>query len=199
MCPVNAGGDPGAATAEVTLYAVSIQIMTGAAIKRARTVKSGLIFVDPGLPQIVNVAVVATCRIISKRSVQIMTAATGFVFRGQTWIIVRRFAMVPDYARRNLGAGRPEVALGAVSIQIMTGGTIKRACAMEIGLVFIEPRLPGWMGMAVMAAYRIISERTIKIMAGCTSIVGFNKDLIIMGDLAMCPVNARGHLAAVGA
>jgi len=63
-----------------------------------------LVFVEPGLPQIVNVAVVATFRPVAKRSVQIMTAATGFVFRGQTWIIMRRLAMVPDYAGGHLAA-----------------------------------------------------------------------------------------------
>jgi len=129
----------GAGRPEVALDAVSIQIMTGAAIKRASAMEFCLVFVEPGLAQIMNVTVMAACRIISKRSVQIMTAATGFVFRGQTRIIVRRFAMVPGYAGRHLAAGRPEVALGAVSIQIMTGAAIKRAVPVESSLLFIEP------------------------------------------------------------
>ena len=55
------------------------------------------------------------------------------------------------------------------------------------------------MGVAVMAACRTIAERTIKIMAGCTSIIGFNKYLIIMGGRAVCPVDAGGDLGAAAA
>ena len=70
---------------------------------------------------------------------------------------------------------------------------------MEFSLLFIEPRLPVWMGVAIMAACRFIAERTIKIMAGSTSIVGINKDLVIMGGRAMCPVNAGGYPGAAAA
>ena len=54
--------------------------MTGAAVKRAVAVEFSLVFVEPGLAQVVNVAVVAACRIIAERAVKVMTAAAGFVF-----------------------------------------------------------------------------------------------------------------------
>ena len=129
----------GPGRAEVALDAVSIQIMTGAAIKRASAMEFCLVFVEPGLAQIVNVAVVAACRSISKRSVQIMTFATGFVFRGQIWIIVRRLAMVPDYAGRHLAAVGAKMTLDAVSVQIMTGTTFKSAGTVKICLFFVKP------------------------------------------------------------
>jgi len=70
---------------------------------------------------------------------------------------------------------------------------------VEFSLLFIEPRLPGWMGMTIVAACRFISERSVQIMAGCTSIVGINKDLVLMGGRAMCPVNAGGYPGAAAA
>ena len=79
-----------------------------------------LFFVEPGLAQIVNVAVVAAFRPVVKRPVQVMTAATGFVFCSQTRIIVQRRTMVPDYTGGHLGTGRPEVTLDAVAFEVMT-------------------------------------------------------------------------------
>ena len=90
--------------------------MTGAAIKRASAMEFCLVFVEPGLAQIMNVTIMAICRSIAERAIKIMTAATGFVFRGQPRIIVRYLAMVPDYARGHFAAVGAEMALNAFSI-----------------------------------------------------------------------------------
>ncbi len=80
MVPIAPGGNLGAARAEMALSTVGIQIMAGAAVKRAVAVEFSLVFVEPWLSQVVNVAVMAIFRIIAERAVKIMTDAAGFVF-----------------------------------------------------------------------------------------------------------------------
>ena len=199
MGPIAACGHLGAAAAEMTLHAFSIQIMAGAAIKRALAVESSLVFVKPGLPHIVNVAVVAICRSIAERAIKIMAAAAGFVFRGQPRIIVRRVAMIPGYTCGHLGAAAAEMALNAFSIQIMAGAAIKGACAVESSLVFVKPGLPQIVNVAVVAICRSIAERSIKIMAAATGFVFRGQPRTIVRRGAMVPGNACGHLGAAGA
>ena len=116
MVPDYARGHLAAVGAEMTLNAFSIQIMTGGTIKRASAMEFCLVFVEPGLAQIMNVTVMAICRIIAERAIKIMTAATGFVFRGQSRIIVRRLAMVPGYTCGHLAAIGAEMTLNAFSV-----------------------------------------------------------------------------------
>jgi len=180
----------------MTLTAFSVQIMTGTTFKDTRTVESGLIFIQPILSLGVDVAIMTACRIISKRSVQIMTAATGFVFRGQTWIIVRRLAMVPDYACGHLAAVGVEMALGAVSIQIMTGTTFKGTRTVKSGLIFVEPLLSLGMGVAIMTACRIIAVRAIQLVTLDTNSVWSGQAEFIMGNGAVLPIHSIWNLAA---
>ena len=61
---------------------------------------------------------------------------------------------VPRYFR-TIGT---KVALGALNAEVMAIGAIQGTGAVKFSLVSIEPRLPGWMGMAVMATCRIIPK-----------------------------------------
>ena len=149
--------------------------------------------------RMIVVTIVTTGRIIAKAAVQIVTRDTDGFLIDEPLLVMGHVGMRPGDSGRHFRTIRTKVALEAFDAEVMAFGTIQSAVAVEFRLVFIEPRLPGWMGVAVMAAYRIISERAIKIMAGCTSVVSFNKYLIIMGDRAMCPIDAGGHLAAIGA
>ena len=181
MGPIASFWHHGTVGTEMTLHAFSIQIMAIGTIKRACAVESSLVFVEPGLPQVVNVAVVAACRSIAERAIKIMTGCAGIVGINKDLIIMRDFAMVPGYACGHLGAAAAEMTLDAVGIQIMAVGTIQSACAVESGLVFVEPWLPQIVNVAVMAACRSIAERAVEIMAGCAGGVGIKKELIIMG------------------
>ena len=120
MCPVDAGGNPGAAIAEVTLSALSIQIMTGTTIKGTGTVKPGLIFVQPVLSHGMDMAIVAACRTISERAIKIMACQAHRVLHGENHIVMGNSAVLPVASHRNPGPGRPEVTLAAFSIQVMT-------------------------------------------------------------------------------
>ena len=128
-----------------------------------------------------------------------MTSDTDGFLIDEPLLVMGHAAMRPGDSGRHFRTIGPEVALGASDAEVMAIRATQSAVPVEFCLVFVEPRLPGWMGMAVMAAFRIIFERTIKIMAGCTSIVGINKDLVIMGGRAMCPVNAGGYPGAAAA
>ena len=60
VLPVASRRNPGPGRSEVTLAAFSIQIMTGTTFKGTRTVKSGLIFIQPGLAQGMIVVAIMT-------------------------------------------------------------------------------------------------------------------------------------------
>ena len=63
----------------------------------------------------------------------------------------------------------------------MAVNTVKGAGAVEPGLVFVEPWPAQVMDVAVVAACRVIAERAVKLMTGCTGGVGIDKELVIMG------------------
>ena len=171
VLPVASRRNLGSGRSEMALGTFSIQIMTGGTFKGTRTVKICLFFVKPLLAFGMGVTVMAICRSIAVRAIKIMTAATGFVFRGQPRIIVRRFAMVPVNARGHLAAVGAKMTLDAFSIQIMTGAAIKRARTVKFSLVFVEPGLPQIMNVTVMAICRSIAVRAIKIMTTATGFV----------------------------
>ena len=91
------------------------------------------------------------------------------------------------------------MALGALGAEVMAVNTIQGAVAVEISLVFVEPWLPGRMGVAVVAICRIIAERAVEVMTGCAGNVGINKELIIVRCVAMVPGNSCGNLGAAAA
>ena len=158
MCPIAARRHLAPAGAEMALNAFCVQVMAGTAIKRTCAVESGLVLVEPGLPQVVDVAVMAIFRIIAKGAVEIMAAAAGLVLRSQHRVIVGRVTVVPVNACRHLGSAGAEVALNAFGIEIMTGATIQSTGAVESGLIFIQPRPSGGVDVAVMTACRSIAE-----------------------------------------
>jgi len=82
-------------------------------------VESGLVLVKPGLPQFVNVAVMAAGRVIAVRTVEIMAGCAGGVGINKDLIIMRRVAMVPVYARRHLASAGAEMTLNALCVQVM--------------------------------------------------------------------------------
>ena len=139
VLPGRSGRHPGPGRAEVALAAFSIQIMTGTTFKGTRTVKPGLIFVQPFLSHGMDMAIVAARRTISERAIKIMACQAHRVLHGENHIVMRNGAVLPVASSRNPGPGLPEVALAAFSIQIMTGTTFKGTRTVKICLFFVKP------------------------------------------------------------
>ena len=115
----------------MTCRAVAVEVMAVSAIEVAGAVKFSLVSIEPRLPGRMGMAVMAIFRSVAKGPVDIVALVADAVLLGQRCQVMGRIAVLPDCSRRNLGAVRPEVALGAFSIQIMTGDTFKGTRAVK--------------------------------------------------------------------
>ena len=143
-----------------------------------------------------GVAVMAIFRRIAIGPIDIVTLAADVILLGQRCKVMGCITVLPGCSRRNLGAGRPEVALDAVSIQIMTGGTFKGTRTVKILLFFVKPLLAFGMGVAVVAVFRTGSVRIGQLMALDTDSVRSGQSEFFMGNGAVLPIHSIRDLAA---
>ena len=155
-----------------------------------------LFFVKPLLAFGMGVAVMAIFRRIAIGPIDIVTLAADVILLGQRCKVMGCITVLPGCSRRNLGAGRPEVALDAVSIQIMTGGTFKGTRTVKILLLFVKPLLAFGMGVAVVAVFRAGSVRIGQLMALDTDSVRFGQAEFFMRNGAVLPIHSLWDLAA---
>jgi len=143
-----------------------------------------------------GVTVMAICRSIAERAIKIMTCQAYRVLLGENHSAVGNGAVLPVASRRNLGSGRSEMALGAFSIQIMTGTTFKGTRTVKICLFFVKPLLAFGMGVTVMAICRSIAVRSIQFVALDTDSVRPGQAEFFMGNGAVLPIHSIWDLAA---
>ena len=155
-----------------------------------------LFFVEPRPPGWMCVTVMAICRSIAERAIKIMARQAHRVLLGENHSAVGNGAVLPVASRRNLGSGRSEMALGAFSIQIMTGGTFKGARTVKSRLIFVQPLPSFGMGVTVMALLRIIAVRSIQFVALDTDSVRPGQSEFFMGNGAVLPIHSIWDLTA---
>ena len=176
--------------------AVAIEVMAIRAIEVAGAVEFSLVFIEPRLPGWMGVAVMTIFRSVAKSPIDIMALVTDAILLGKRCKVMGCISVLPGCSRRNLGAGRPEVALDAVSIQIMTGGTFKGTRTVKILLLFVKPLLAFGMGVAVVAVFRAGSVRIGQLMALDTDSVRFGQAEFFMRNGAVLPIHSLWDLAA---
>ena len=119
--------------------AVAFEVMAIRATQIAGAVEFSLVFIEPRLPGWVGVAVMAIFRRVAKSPIDIVALVADVILLGQLCKVMGCISVLPGCSGRNLGPGRAEVALDAVSIQIMAGTTFKGARTVKIRLFFVKP------------------------------------------------------------